>query len=67
MITTEKTVMARLGIGAFVVVGFVYLRVTTQDRLLHVLANYSKTCLKRPLSKRRKFSFQDRLSLNAGQ
>ena len=28
---------------------------------------YSKTCVKRPLSKRRKVGFQDQLSLNAGQ
>ena len=28
---------------------------------------YSKTCLKRPLSKRPKIGFQDQLSLNAGQ
>ena len=28
---------------------------------------YSKTCLKRPLSKRPKIVFQDQLSLNAGQ
>ena len=28
---------------------------------------YSKTCLKGPLKKRPKISFQDRLSLNAGQ
>ena len=28
---------------------------------------YSKTCVKRPLSKRPKFGFQDQLSLNAGQ
>ena len=28
---------------------------------------YSKTCLKRPLSKRPKIGFQDLLSLNAGQ
>ena len=28
---------------------------------------YSKTCLKRPLSKRPKMGFQDQLSLNAGQ
>ena len=28
---------------------------------------YSKTCVKRPLSKRPKISFQDQLSLNAGQ
>ena len=33
MLTTDKIVMARLGIGAFVVVGFVFLRVITQDRL----------------------------------
>ena len=28
---------------------------------------YSKTCLKRPLSKRQKIGFQDQLLLNAGQ
>ena len=28
---------------------------------------YSKTCVKRPLSKRPKICFQDQLSLNAGQ
>ena len=28
---------------------------------------YSKTCIKRPLSKRQKTVFQDQLSLNAGQ
>ena len=28
---------------------------------------HSKTCVKRPLSKRPKIGFQDRLSLNAGQ
>ena len=28
---------------------------------------YSKTCVKRPLSKRQKIGFQDKLSLNAGQ
>ena len=33
------------------------------------LANqtYSKTCVKRPLSKRPKFGFQDQLLLNVGQ
>ena len=30
-------------------------------------SSYSKTCLKRPLSKRPKIGFQDHLSLNAGQ
>ena len=29
--------------------------------------NYSKTCVKRPLSKRPKNGFQDQLSLTAGQ
>ena len=29
--------------------------------------NYSKTCVKRPLSNRPKIDFQDRLSLNADQ
>ena len=28
---------------------------------------YSKTCVKRPLSKRQQISFQDQLSLNAGK
>ena len=28
---------------------------------------YSKTCLKRPLKKKTKNGFQDRISLNAGQ
>ena len=28
---------------------------------------YSKTCIKQPLSKRQKIGFQDQLSLNAGQ
>ena len=32
-----------------------------------IFFNYSKTCLYRPLSKRPKIGFQDRLSLNAGQ
>ena len=30
-------------------------------------ADYSKTCVKRPLSKRQKIGFQDQLSLNAGK
>ena len=30
-------------------------------------SQYSKTCVKRPLSKRPKFGFQDQLSLNVGQ
>ena len=32
-----------------------------------VCGGYNKICVKRPLSKRPKFGFQDRLSLNAGQ
>ena len=32
-----------------------------------VLKKYSKTCVKRPLSKRTKIGFQDQLSLNVGQ
>ena len=32
-----------------------------------VVAVYSKTCVKQPLSKRPKIGFQDQLSLNAGQ
>ena len=31
------------------------------------MLTYSKTCLKRPLSKRSKIGFQDQSSLNAGQ
>ena len=31
------------------------------------LPKYSKTCVKRPLSKRLKIGFQDQLTLNAGQ
>ena len=31
------------------------------------MENYSKTCVKRPLSKRPQIGFQDQLSLNAGQ
>ena len=45
-----------------------YLRIrlmsaTTKDFML----KYSKTCVKRPLSKRPQIGFQDQLSLNAGQ
>ena len=35
--------------------------------LTYNICLYSKTCLKRPLSKRPKIGFQDQLSLNAGQ
>ena len=34
---------------------------------LRVASKCSKTCVKRPLSKRPKIGFQDQLSLNAGQ
>ena len=37
------------------------------DKLKINQRSYSKTCLKRPLSKRPKIGFQDQLSLNAGQ
>ena len=37
------------------------------QQLIHLLFLYSKTCLKRTLSKRPKIGFQDQLSLNAGQ
>ena len=42
---------------------------TTTEQLTYSakLVKYSKTCLKRSLSKRPKFGFQDQLSLNAGQ
>ena len=33
----------------------------------HTYSQYSKTCVKWPLSKRLKIGFQDQLSLNAGQ
>ena len=38
-------------------------------KIVIVFANivYSKTCLKRPLKKKTKIGFQDRLSLNASQ
>ena len=36
------------------------------DRSYYLNPVFSKTCLKRPLSKRPKFSFQDLLLLNAG-
>ena len=35
--------------------------------ILHSQVMYSKTCVKRPLSKRPKIGFRDQLSLNAGQ
>ena len=35
--------------------------------VIHSLDKYSKTCVKRPLSKRPKIGFEDQLSLNAGQ
>ena len=34
---------------------------------LRKMYTYSKTCVKRPLSKRPKIGFQDQLLLNAGQ
>ena len=34
---------------------------------VRVQGQYSKTCVKRPLSKRPQIGFQDQLSLNAGQ
>ena len=33
---------------------------------MYMYVQYSKTCLKRPLKKKTKIGFQDRLSLNAG-
>ena len=35
--------------------------------ILIILKQYSKTCVKHPLTKRPKIVFQDQLSLNAGQ
>ena len=40
-------------------------RLTDSGNIIYIV--YSKTCLKRPLSKRSKFGFQDQLSLNADQ
>ena len=37
------------------------------QRITLSFADYSKTCLKRPLKKKTKIGFQDRLLLNAGQ
>ena len=36
------------------------------ENVLHSM-QYSKTCVKRPLSRRQNIGFQDQLSLNAGQ
>ena len=36
-------------------------------RVYSIVIHYSKTCVKRPLSKRLKIGIQDQLSLNAGQ
>ena len=36
-------------------------------QLPHFSLEYSKTCLKRPLKKKTKIGFQDRVSLHAGQ
>ena len=42
-------------------------KLNSQTALSGYLDRYSKTCIKRPLSKRAKIGFQDKLSLNAGQ
>ena len=36
-------------------------------QMAYILMVYSKTCVKRPLSKRPNICFQDQVSLNAGQ
>ena len=44
------------------------LRINSEQHLaVFMTFFYSKTCVKRPLSKRPKIGFQDQLSLNAGQ
>ena len=43
-----------------------YLKYLSQ-RCTSAAENYSKTCVKRPLSKTTQIGFQDQLSLNAGQ
>ena len=46
---------------------FVYFFTVSRKALFNETKQYSKTCLKRPLSKRPKIGFQDQLSLNAVQ
>ena len=41
--------------------------IITKFNLVSAFCTYSKTCVKQPLSKRPKISFQDQLPLNAGQ
>ena len=43
------------------------LEVSKDKRRINQKLRYSKTCVKRPLSKRPKIDFRDQLSLNAGQ
>ena len=45
----------------------VFLQTEYEKNFYPRLFSYSKTCVKRPLSKRQKFGFQDRLSINSGQ
>ena len=45
--------------------GFITLHIKNLQAVY--LGMYSKTCLRRPLSKRPKIGFQDQLLLNAGQ
>ena len=43
------------------------LQIKAKILFLTKIQEYSKTCVKRPLSNRQKIGFQDQISLNAGQ
>ena len=45
----------------------VYIDWIGNDFIYSIPVNYSKTCVKQPISKRPKIVFEDQLSLNAGQ
>ena len=40
---------------------------TSSTQVNFIIIKYSKTCVKRPLSKRPQIGFEDQFSLNAGQ
>ena len=55
---------------SYIIVNVTYKSLVGDLAVEHYLASrlvYSKTCLKRPLKKKTKIGFQDRLTLNAGQ
>ena len=51
----------------YIVVWGMLNRVAHYTLIINTISVYSKTCVKRPLSKRTQIGFQDQLSLNAGQ